>query len=489
MPKGKLTAIISTRPQTLGKVFSLTANGLQKETAGEMVSGSFTVAEFATVSNLTAILSNIGTDQAIMASLPVTGATSGEIVTKAMLPDHPGAVSRTKDHFHFPANQPGLVVLDYDPPLHGVPLSRDQLWGLLKSVVPAVAESGVVWWSSGSSYIFHGEDQIQGLRGQRLYLMVSDVSDTERFGEMLAKRLWLAGHGRIEVSASGQRLVRSTFDTAMFQAARLDFIGGAVCKPPLEQRRGSPVVLSNGGWLDTVAALPSLSAKEEAAYEAKVDDEKEQAEPLARVAGESWKASRMNDAAQRLMRSGTDLMKAREQAERSLSSALGGTLLGDFLVTLADGTEITVGAILDNKEKYHGTLTRDPLEPEYRNGAQTGKLFLFGAHPILHSQAHGGKTFRLRRQPARICLSSGRRAEVAEEIAHRLVAEPDVFFRGGVPVRYDGGRLVPLRRAPSVCHLVGTRYAVCRINAKGEEVPADLDEGTANIVLSLLGGV
>jgi hypothetical protein len=75
------------------------------------------------------------------------------------------------------------------------------------------------------------------------------------------------GRGRVVLSKSGGKLVRDLFDHAMKEPARLDFCGGAICRPPLEQRRGSPVVLSDGGFLDTRAALPDLTASEQARVE------------------------------------------------------------------------------------------------------------------------------------------------------------------------------------------------------------------------------
>ncbi len=47
-------------------------------------------------------------------------------------------------------------------------------------------------------------------------------------------------------------------------------------------------------------------------------------------------------------------------------------------------------------------VARHPLEPEYDGWKQTGKLYLYGGTPVLHSFAHGGRTFKLRRQPKRI---------------------------------------------------------------------------------------
>ena len=132
MNSGKLTLITSTQPATLGKTFRLTASGLEKRTAAQMLSGSFEVREFSGVQDLSQILASVGNDQAIMASLPADGRSSGQLVTKAEKTNHPRALSRTKDCFGFPANQPGVCILDYDPPPGATPLTQAQLWEVLR---------------------------------------------------------------------------------------------------------------------------------------------------------------------------------------------------------------------------------------------------------------------------------------------------------------------------------------------------------------------
>lgn len=484
---GKLTLFTSTKPATLGKTFRLGVNGVEKTTAGEMVQGRADVQTFANVEDLARLLTRVRTDQAITTSVPINGVESAPIVTKAMLPDHPGALTRSKDHFHFPANQPGVFTLDYDPPEGVTSMQREDLWRLLLSVVPAVADTSVLWWCSGSSHIYHNAAQVQGLRGQRLYLLIRDLADTERFGKVLAQRLWLAGHGRIAISASGQKLLRSTFDEAMFQAARLDFCGGAVCEAPLEQRRGDPVVLASGGWLDTRAALPDLDDKELLRFEGLVEDARAKAEPEAQRQREAWVAKRLEGEVQRLVKTGVEGEVAVERATRTLQSALNKILLGDFELQLADGCRITVSEALNAPERFHEALTRDPLEPEYQNGKVTGKLYLYGAIPVLHSFAHGSKSYWLRRQPARLYVQRGRKAELADQIRALLANEPDVFRRGGAIVRVVDGRVRVLRKA-GLMHLIGSRVALYAKDAKGRDVPADLPADVADMVSALVEG-
>ena len=485
MSQGKLTLITSTQPATLGKTFRLTASGLEKRTAAQMVAGSFEVREFSGVQDLSQILASVGNDQAIMASLPVDGRTSGQLVTKAEKTNHPGALSRTKECFGFPANQPGVCVVDYDPPSGAAPLTQAQLWDVLRAAVPELESAGVLWWCSGSSYIYQGSEQVQGLRGQRVYLLIQDLIDTERFGEVLFKRLWLAGHGRFEVSTAGSLLSRSVIDMAMFQPARLDFIGGSICESPLEQRRGLPVVLSEGGWLDTRSALPDLTAPEQAKYEDRLEAEKLKASPEAARVKAEWQAARKPEMVGKLVASGVPSDQAEERAERTLSTALGGALLGDFEITLADGKAVSVGQILDDRAKYHGILTRDPLEPSYLGNKVCGKLYLFSSSPCLTSRAHGGQTFRLLRQPARLYIQRGNKAGLVDQIIEKLGQEPDLFIRGGSIVRVEDGEVRPLRKH-ALMHAIGSRIAFFTRNEKGHDTPTDLPGDVVDMVVAML---
>lgn len=481
----KVTAFATTKPVTLGKTFRLGLNGLEKTVAGQMVEGTYETRAFGDVQQLAALLTSIRTDQSLCASLPVDGSSSGKIVTKAELSANSGALSRTKDCFALPVGVPGLITLDYDP--HGTALFRNELWSVLKAACPAVADCGVVWWCSGSSHIFSGDIEIQGLRGQRLYLVAANGADVARFGEVLAKRLFLAGHGRFDVSASGSLMRRGIFDAAMFQPARLDFIGGSVCHSPLSQRRGSPVILSEGGWLDTRAAMPDLTAAEEARYLAAIDDAKAKAEPAAATARMAWVASRIEAGTARLVAAGVLADQAKERTERMLNSALGRVLMGEFEITLEGGKVVTVGEVLDARERYHGALCLDPLNPGHRGGAADGKLYLFGASPMLFSFDDGGVTYKLRRQPMRLYLRRGCKAELASELVNWLSSEPDVFSRGGVLVQVSEGAVRPVRKH-RLTHLVGSRVALYSRNEKGQDIPVDVPGDVIDQLAELAGG-
>lgn len=481
---GVLTFLTVTIPSTLGKIYKQTPNGLEKTTAGEFCEGNFVVKLFATVWDLVELLKAVTTSMAITASVPVNGALEGAIVTKAMLAKFPDALTRTKKHFGFLFRQKGIIILDYDPPAGKVALTPDQLWGLLVATVPELRSAGVVWWCSGSSRIYSGDVEMQGLRGQRVYIMVDDLSDTERVCDILAKRLWLAGHGYIAISKSGKRLIRSIFDAAMAEAARMDYVGGSTCHAPLEQRRGEPVVLSAGSWLNTREVIKDLTAAEDAAYLAMVQDAKAKVAVEARLIEDAWKAEHLKEMVTKLSVT-VPHAQAADLAELTLSAAIKGLLLSEFGVPLADGRIVTVGHILDNRETYHGALTFDPLEPEYANYKVTGKLFLHGAVPTLNSFAHGGAVYHLRRQPHRLYAQRGRKAELAEAIHKVLSEEPDVFVRGGKLVQIDGDRVRPLHKA-GLAYLIGMRTAIYVKKDKGPDIATDVSGDVVEMVMDLV---
>jgi hypothetical protein len=114
-------------------------------------------------------------------------------------------------------------------------------------------------------------------------------------------------------------------------------------------------------------------------------------------------------------------------------------LMGDWRLFVRDnGTdvEVTVLSVLDNPSHYHGMQTYDPLEPDYDGGRLVGKMYLFGARPCLHSMAHGGVTFGLSRQPARIEIVRGKSTETADKLIAVLKEAPDIFDFGEELVRH-----------------------------------------------------
>ena len=482
LPKSGIASVITSEtPAVLGKKYRFGIQGLEVEASAHLSKGRVERREFANVNELMALLNDVSCSQALCSSVPMGGAETSNLVTKANLENNPGSIARTKDFFEFPVDQHGLLVLDFDD--HGEAKAPEELVASLIEACPMTAQTGVVWWCSSSSHIYNGDTPLFGLRGQRLYVMLSDVSDTVRAGGVLLDRLWLAGHGRIEVSKSGAFLTRCLFDKSMFETARLDFIGGAICEYPLSQRRGLPLSVCGEGWLDSRKNLPDLTSLEKEQLEKLRCAARELKRGESESKRQAWKLARMDGLVEKIVATGTDKEIATERAGRTLDRALGGSLTGDFQIPLPDGTFVSVNAVLANPERWDGQITLDPLEPDYNNGHPVGKIFINNNSASLHSFAHGGTTYKLRRQSAVVIKPAGRPSTFTEMICHQLRLESDLFQKAGQLVMVDRDGFKTLDRH-ALKFEIGKRIDIYGHDKAGEKVPAEVSLDIADMILS-----
>lgn len=357
------------------------------------------------------------------------------VVTKSELPSvtTPGVIARTREHLQW-ADAPGVLLMDIDAPRGGEPMGIVEALEALCAAVPELSMAPMVIRPSSSSCIWHGERELAGVRGIHVYVIVADARRIPEMGEAIRGRLWLAGFGRYEVARSGALLERTIVDATVWQPERLVFAAGAHCLAPLEQRRGSPIVRNADA--PPLEALPALTPDELRRVEALQRAARDAAAPLAR----ERRAAFTQELAERLTAGGGDGSQATQIARRALEHQ---TLHASFPIVLADGRTVTVGEILDDPARYHGTLCRDPLEPDYDNGRIVGKIYLNGI-PTLHSFAHGGTTYKLTRAPRRIEVVSGRTREMTDEILEHLRNANDVFDLGSELVIVRDGRIIPL---------------------------------------------
>lgn len=466
----------------LTKRIILTENGrIEKTVAAHFQRGRFESVSITSAPDLAQHIIAMKTNEALSYSVSV-GADTGRVVTQKALSANRSAdtVARTKRFFDFRRGQPGVLCLDHDAPNTGG-FDRDELFGVLNEVAPELASAASVWMPSAGSCIWHGDEELIGVRGQRILILVKDAGDIPRAGKALLKRLWLHGYGHIDLSSSGAMLERTIFDGAVWDSARLDFVSGSVVEPPLEQRRGSPIVQGNG-YADTFAALPDLNNEEAARYDGLVASAKQAREFEARAVRAAWNAARVDDQVTRLVSRGMSRDAARAQAENTVAQIERGTLLGDWPIVLVGGDVVTIAEILQDKKKFDGAECFDPLEPKYQGGKLCAKLFLFGARPVLHSFARGSTTYRLCPQPRKFVLSS-RNTENVERILDDVRVLGDVFTTGGGLVVVDAGGVRPLGEM-GVVQALSTQYAFFRIAAKGDEIPTDFPERAAKMLLA-----
>lgn len=399
-----------------------------------------------------------------------------------------GAKTRTKACFGL-GHGPSFLLIDHDSATAEGGMSRDGLWRWGVTFIPQLESAGVVWLPSGSSQIYRGEDDLTGLRGQHFYVMLADASDGPRVVKVLAAKFWLAGLGRVEVSKSGALLLRCPIDVAPSDAARLIFSGGAECVPPLEQRRGRPVVLSEGGFLDSRRDVPDLTTEEQGRYEAMVEQAKAAAMPLALQRRAEHRQTIVAKRLPELMKQGCSAGEAEERISAAVDAAWGGMLLADFELTAVhdDGRHevVTVAQVLADRDRWHLTDCLDPINPGHRNGSPDARLYLHSSSPILYSLDDGGTVYRLRAVRQRLLVSRGNRGELVTALAGVVSRLDQVFRTDTGPVLLERGRTFPLT-AERLMNLVGLNVALHSVGAKGSSTPTDLSAEVAKLVLAAL---
>lgn len=330
--RATLSVVTAIRPTQLSKSYVLNAKGsLEGTPGGPLLEGKLEVASVGSHEELAALLDALDPSQAIICGLHKRGATM--LMSQHQL-DKTGASesfgTRAKREFQWPAGG-AVLIIDYDPPSDRC-LSQVELIAAIRLAAPGLADARMTWTPSASSCIFHGEDELRGVRGQRLYLLVEAGTDIERAGSVLVARLWLLGYGRMQISKSGQLLERTHADAAIWQENRLDFAGGCCVRPPLTQRRGAAqIIAGNVEFVDTATALPDLSALEEDELARLKAIAKSKAAPEAESVKISWAREARKRISSALPRAKARARKTTEQLEAIAMQAVNERVLcGDY---------------------------------------------------------------------------------------------------------------------------------------------------------------
>ena len=440
------TLITATKPTIVGKEFHLnTDQKLTKVTTAFVSEGQMEIKEFEGLNGFAVLLQTLDTNQCLAYGCPSSSPVN--LVTEKMW-DEQGrpetSLPRSKKTFHWPA-EPGILMVDYDAPKEGNPLSKHELISSLREACPGLRDAAMIWWPSTSSCIFNGDTELTGVKGQRLYIEVLDASDIPRTGAAILTYLWANGVGRYEVSKSGSMLERGLFDGSVWQSNRIDFAAGAKCHDGLEQKRGEPELIS--GLLqiiDTKLLIPEPNSDVIALAEANKAIAKAKVSADATKSKEIWIQERVTEI------TNVDKNIPTERAESTARRAVENKVLTDdwpITVKMVNGSlqKFTISQILNNPQANHGLLTLDPLEPNYDGGRVVGKLYLTGAYPRLHSLAHGGVTFKLTRKLILIEIEKGNESKTTDLTLDVLRAANDVFdFGPGMVMIGARGSLVPL---------------------------------------------
>lgn len=320
----------------------------------------------------------------------VARSASVAVTTLKNLRDHPaehaGKIARDSKSFHFP-EAPGILMLDHDAGHMSCAYDRVSLREELLGAVPELATAAMAWAPSASSYIYAlgTEEEIHGLRGQRLYVSVLDASDIPRLGKAIYERLWAAGIGMYAVSAGGQLLDRNLFDASVWQAERIDFAAGAKCIAPLEQRPGGGCEWNATAepW-DSRTLLLDLTPEQVAAAATHRAAARELVTGKASAARIAYANTR---AEARATSGGISIEEARRQVHAELTLQ---RLAADFVLHPEEGGTVTVAEVVADPKKWNGLRFADPIEPGYREDQRIAWLNLDNPDkPFLYSHAHG----------------------------------------------------------------------------------------------------
>jgi hypothetical protein len=433
----KITLATVTEPKKIGKRFYIKEGEVKKETIGTAAGGTFEVVDVASMADFATLLAGLHPNHALIYGVPIGDILAFTSEKRIDLPafGREKYITRTKKHFKWDEGA-GILMFDYDPHKGDTALGKDDLVSAIKAII---GEFPYVWTPSSSSYIYNVDREVNGLKGQRLYIPIQNMRDAERTGEVLIKRLWLAGFGTIQLSRAGSMLPRCLFDVSVWQNQRLDFAGGAICIDPLVQRRGEPFV-AEGAPIDSMALVLDLEPEENESYLKMLDAAKHAVGGDRLTVQKKW----IDDSAA-IMTGGAAVGSERHaQAVKTLTRALDSSVLyGDYLVHLSGDITVTVGEILDNPVKYHGMSILDPLEPEYNGWHKCAKLYVIDGRKNLYSQAHGGKNYKLVRTPRKVQITRGSIIEAQEATLDIMRLSGDLYDFGNKDlVRVENGGAV-----------------------------------------------
>lgn len=413
------TEIEARAPKHLSKMFEISQEGaLKSRGGGKLFEARARVCHVASPSAFLEKLTKSGSNVCFMYGIPTPeyykDVTSFELWQSTKIDERlqKGLVlmtekqepilSRTRSNFVWPKGSGGIFMLDYDPTPDQPLLSPQDVLARIFKVAPAMRYAPHIIQPSNSSYLYdtRTNTELKGMRGSHIYFFVQDAEFIPQAGQNLFDRLWLSGEGRFVLSGSGSFLPRTLVDKSVWQPERLDFCGAPHCMAPVERRAPSPKLENPYSAPARLSeCLPNLSQKELDELRRMQITEKIRRRPESEKVRSRWVDARTKDAVANQVKSpegpsaGIAAATFRVAAERGL-------LYADFPIILSNGEKVTVGQLLADKPKYDKKTCRDPLEPDYRDGAVTGWLNLSAPEPYIRSHAHGGSRYVLSKDRA-----------------------------------------------------------------------------------------
>jgi len=310
-----------------------------------------------------------------------------------------GCLSRSQSDIEWRAGTGTYFIIDYDPAWSldkpkTAKTIRQELIAALELSGTDISELQILAYKSSSSGFIRSFDNHSFDKGGRhLIFLVEDAGDLERFEKVFFVFATLAGLSYGAVSNAGHFLERGIIDRAAVSPTQPTFAGvPAYREKGLTNVRETGCAHRLGGSklaLDTKTVRDPTGA-EMVEYDRFWEKERSRLQPDITRKKREWLAKHGKDLAKQM----PDVSP--EQVRAILEHRWSGNLVGSDVIIL-NGRKVTISNILTNPDKYDGKTGPDPIEPGYRRGAQTCRVFMnrSNGQPMIFSQAHGGIRYRL----------------------------------------------------------------------------------------------
>lgn len=398
----RFTLLTNDGGRPLSKHIHLQKNGKTKKLTGASLSvGSIAEKQVKSLRELARTMCLLPPNSAATFGVPKRNANV--VLSEKNMKTYQGAkeaITRTRENFVWPEG-PGVLCLDYDPQPGKDILTGTEFVKALRNAVPELKHVTVCIKPSTSSYIYRGQEQIDGIKGLHGFLVCSDAKRIPEIGKLIHDRLWLAGLGYIRIAENGAMLERSIVDTAVWQPERLIF-GRAECEDGLEQHFPEPAIFpaalealeQEEQWL-TPNDLPTLSPKEQVRLASMIVAAKDEKTAESKARRKKWIEKWVKEALGKKA-SAEEIEKTKEAFRRSLDE--GDVLPDQLMLRTHHGGKVSVGEIRANPDKWHGQRFADPFEPGYGGGdSRIAVAYLKDCvEPLIYSHAHGGLKYYFR---------------------------------------------------------------------------------------------
>ena len=297
----------------------------------------------------------------------------------------------------------------------------------------------MLWRPSASAGLVAPDGlELTGLYRHRLYIPVSDASGIPEAGRRLEALLWAAGMSWHEVGDAGQALARCLVDPSVWQPERLDFAAPPILQDGIRRPSAAAHIYGDAAQLFDLSAIVANAAAADKIVSKLKRESRDAIKTQCKVQREKWATDRAPALAR--ARSIT-VEKARELLIRASEHAV---LMGDFMLTAADGAQVSVGDVLDHPDRWHNARFADPLAPDDDHRVAVVNL-KSGTRPALFSHRHGGVHFELLRQSARVQVGRGLRISTTDAVLQVLRDRGELFDFGQGAVAYVAtGRARPV---------------------------------------------